>query len=103
MDKEFTGLSSVIDLDHRTIEMLEKYHRPVDFINTYDSDIEKYITKARIRKIRSAAEKAPEPGMEGTALDIELGSFLRILNIIMRRKRISLRLLRISLIQESRS
>ena len=41
---KFTGLSSVIDLDRRTIEMLEKYHRPVDFINTYDSDIEKYIT-----------------------------------------------------------
>lgn len=55
----------------------------MDFINAYDSDLEKYTTKARIRKIRSAAEKAFEPGMEGTALDIELGSFLRILNIIM--------------------
>ena len=86
MDMEFTGLSNVLDLDHDTIKMLEKYRTARDFMNADDHDLERYITKARIRKIRSVAEKSPEPGNERKALDIEFMSFLRILDLLISEK-----------------
>ncbi len=51
-------------------------------MNGDDSDLERYITTARIRKIRRVAEKAPEPGSEKRALDIEILSFLKILDLL---------------------
>ena len=86
MDMNFRGLSGAIDLDHNTIRLLEKYHTAMDFMNADDSDLERYITKARIGKIRSVAEKAPEPGNERKALAIELLSFLRILDLLISEK-----------------
>ena len=86
MDMIFTGLSNAIDLNHDTIRLLEKYHTADDFINADDADLEKYLTVARIRKIRSAAEKAPEPGIEKKSLAIEILSLLRILDLLMKEK-----------------
>ena len=86
MDMEFTGLSNIINLDSKTIRMLEKYRTPQDFIKAEDSDLEAYITRARIKAIRSAAERAPEPGTERKSLDIELLSFLRILDLLISEK-----------------
>ena len=86
MDMEFTGLSNVINLDSKTIKMLEKYRTPRDFMKAEDSDMEAYITRARIKAIRSAAERAPEPGIERKSLDIELLSFLRILDLLISEK-----------------
>jgi len=62
MDMLFRGLSNVLDLDNDTVKLLEKYHTADDFMNADDSDLEKYITRARIRRIRSAAEISPMPG-----------------------------------------
>ena len=50
---------------------------PQDFFRAEDSDLEAYITKAKIKEIRLAAEKAPEPGIERKSLDIELPFFPR--------------------------
>jgi len=83
MDMLFRGLSSVLDLDQDTVKLLEKYQTAENFTNADDSDLEKYITKARIRKIRSAAERSPMPGPEEKALRIELLSLIRILDILM--------------------
>ena len=89
MDMEFTGLSNVINIDHKTIGMLQKYRTPKDFIEAEGSDLETHITRARIKEIRSAAERAPEPGTERKALDIELLSFLRILDLLISEKEFS--------------
>ena len=86
MDMEFTGLSNIINLNGKTIKMLEKYRTPHDFIKAEDSDMEAYITRARIKAIRSAAERAPEPGIERKSLDLEFISFLRILDLLISEK-----------------
>ncbi len=86
MDMEFPGLSNVLDLDHDTVELLEKYHTPGAFMNADDSDLQKHITKGRIEKIRAVAVKSPEPGKEREALEIELLSLLRILDILIDEK-----------------
>ena len=86
MDMEFTGLSNVINLDHKTIRMLEKYRVPHDFIDAEDSGLENYVSRAMIKEIRSVAGRAPEPGIERKALDIELLSFLRILDLLISEK-----------------
>ena len=86
MDMLFRGLSNVLDLDQDTVKLLEKYNTAEEFMKADDSDLEKYSTRAKIRKIRSAAEKSPEPGPERKALKIELLSFIRILGILMEEK-----------------
>ena len=86
MDMEFTGLSNMINLDSKTIRMLEKYRTPQDFMKAEDSDLEAHVTRARIKAIRSAAERVPEPGTERKSLDIELLSFLRILDLLISEK-----------------
>lgn len=48
--------------------------------------METYITRARIKEIRSAAERAPESRTERKVLDIELLSFLRILDLLISEK-----------------
>ncbi len=49
-------------------------------------DLEKYITRARIKRIRSAAERSHIPGPERKALKIEMLSVLRILFILLEEK-----------------
>jgi transposase len=83
MDMEFRGLSNILDLDHDTVNLLSKYHTASDFISADESEMEKYVTKAKIKRIRSVAEKAPELGNERKALDIELKSLLRILDLLL--------------------
>lgn len=54
--------------------------------NVYNSDLERYLTKARISKIRSVADKSPEPGNERKTLDIKLLSFLRVPDLLISEK-----------------
>ncbi|EQD40151.1 transposase ISC1190, partial [mine drainage metagenome] len=86
MDMVFTGLSNAIDLNHETVKLLEKYHTAEDFMNADDADLEKYVTKAMVKRIRSIAEKSPEPGNEKRSLLIELQSLLRILDLLIEEK-----------------
>lgn len=86
MDMLFRGLSNILDLDEDTIKLLERYNTAEEFLEADDKDLEKYITKARIRKIRSIAERAPLPLSEYKALKIEMQSLLRILTIQMEEK-----------------
>ena len=86
MDMVFRGLSNLVDLDEKTINMLEKYKTPDDFIRAVPYDLREYVTLRRMDRIIKAAESAPLPGNNVTALRIELDSLLSILKVLNQQK-----------------
>ncbi len=82
MDVLFRGLSNLISINANTTDLLEKYRTAEDFMNADQNELMKYLTKRKTAGIIEAAKSAPEPGNNKQALEIEMSSLIRILNVL---------------------
>lgn len=62
MDMLFSGLSNIIDLNDNTIEMLEKYRTADDFMNADQENLNRYVTRRKINRIKEVAQSSLQPG-----------------------------------------
>ena len=79
MDLSFPGLSNIISINAKTLEMLEKYHTPDDFIH---ADLKLYVTARKAETIRKTAIDAPANTHANRAITTELQALIRILNTL---------------------
>ncbi len=87
LDLIFRGLSNIIDIDEDTINMLEKFKTPKEFIAADQKELENYVTSRKAEHIKKAAEISPEPVYSNKALAVELSSLIRILKILLDEKK----------------
>ena len=58
----FRGLSNIIEIDEKTIEMLGKYRTPDDFIIAGEDALTQYFVRRKARSIIEAARSSSSTG-----------------------------------------
>jgi transposase len=86
LDMIFPGLSNAIDINDDTVDMLNKYVTPGDFISGVREDIEKYVSKRRCDKIIKIALVSPANLALERSLRMEISSLIRILKVLIEEK-----------------
>ncbi len=86
IDMIFPGLSNAIDMNEDTVDMLNKYVTPGDFISADRKDIEKYVSKRRYENIMKISLDSPANLALERSPRMEISSLTRILKVLMEEK-----------------